>query len=153
MLAARSQIRNIAKYFQRLLSLRRRLAQRRETIAVAGVVVYEPGGLHECVDDCGPNEAKAALLEVLADGVGDFCADDHFACGVQVRLQGLAVDEAPDVVVEAAKFLLDFEEGLSVGDGGTDLQTVTDDARIGEQGLFLLGVETRDFFGVEIGFG
>jgi hypothetical protein len=37
------------------------------------VVVHHPGGLHVGIDDCRPRELEAAVLEILADRVGQRC--------------------------------------------------------------------------------
>src|SRR5258706_2251577 len=67
-----------------------------------------------------------------------------------------AVDETPDVAVEAAEFLLDFEEFAGVADCGRNFQAIADDAGIGEQ-LFdffravagdLLGIEAVEHFSI-----
>ncbi len=72
------------------------------------MVVDHAGGLHQCVADCGADEAEAALGQVFAQRVGLFRLRGNFACpGV---LDWLAVHEAPDVGVETAEFLLNFQE-------------------------------------------
>src|SRR5262245_49598804 len=44
--------------------------------AARGVVVDQPGGLHECVDDGRADEAHPALLEILRQCVG-LCGADR----------------------------------------------------------------------------
>src|SRR5438094_10601114 len=94
--------------------------------AVDDVVVDEPRRLHERVADRRPDEAEAALLQVLAHrlrlsgrsrDIGELLPPIH---------QRLAVDEAPQVVAQA----LEFEYAPGVVDRGLDLQAVPNDARI-----------------------
>src|SRR5262249_36215733 len=55
----------------------------------------------------------------------------------------LVVDEAPDVLVEAAELPLHREEGGGIGDTGLDLEAVPHDPGIFHQRCDLLPAETR----------
>src|SRR5436309_8412809 len=74
------------------------------------VIVDEARGLHECVHDRGADEREVAALEVLRERVGLRRRGRHGGHGARAIALGPAVDEAPDVAVEAAEFLLDGEE-------------------------------------------
>ena len=100
-------------------------------MAVGGVVVYHAGGLHEGVADGWADEAEAAVAELAAHfgGLGGGCGD--FVVGAPGVFYGGAADELPDVGVEGGMFLLGFEEGLGVADGGGDFLAVADYAGVG----------------------
>mgnify|MGYP000562737111 CR=1 FL=1 len=72
------------------------------------MIVDQSHRLHEGIDDRTADEAKAAFLEVRADAVG------HFGLRRDVGIDLAAVDDRfivnkrPNVLVERAKFLLDF---------------------------------------------
>ena len=63
---------------------------------------------------------------------------------------GFASDKFPDIGVEAAEFLLNFEEGASVGDGRGYFQTISNDAGIGQQGADFSGIVRGDNLRIEI---
>src|SRR4051794_25269272 len=89
-------------------------ARRSYTPAAFLVVVDDADRLHERVADGRPDEAEAALQEVLA----------HRLC----------VLEAPDIGVETAEFLLHGEKRFCVAHGALDLQSVANDALVTHQG-------------------
>src|SRR5574337_206057 len=64
---------------------------------------------------------------------------------------GVAIHEAPDVVVKTAEFLLQLDKGTCVANGGPDLQTIAHDAWILEQPGNVAGAEARDSRGIEAG--
>ncbi len=66
---------------------------------------------------------------------------------------GFAADEAPDIGIEAAKFLLDFDEGPGVQDACRDLGPVADDAGIGQKCLLFGLVIFRDLMDIKIVIG
>src|SRR3954469_5999534 len=88
--------------------------RRSYTPAAFLVVVDDADRLHERVADGRPDEAEAALQEVLA----------HRLC----------VLEAPDIGVETAEFLLHGEKRFCVAHGALDLQSVANDALVTHQG-------------------
>ena len=61
-----------------------------------------------------------------------------------------AIHESPDVAVEAAEFLLHFEERLRVGDRRGNLETIAHDARIAQQRGNPGGIVARHFARIEI---
>src|SRR5262245_5478874 len=116
------------------------LSARCSYMAEAGlrVVVGHADRLHVGVHDRRADELEAALQQVLAQRVrlrrlrGDLASleDDR-----------LAADEAPDVGVEAAEFLLHGEKGQRVGFRRPDLEAIPDDAGIAHQRLQFPGGE------------
>ena len=90
--------------------LARYAAQLLVAVAGHGVVVDHAGGLHQRVANCGADEAEAALRQILTQRVRFLGSRWDFAFpGI---LLGFAVHETPNIRVEAAKFLLHFQQGL-----------------------------------------
>src|SRR5437667_6549383 len=89
--------------------------------AAALVVVHHAHGLHECIHDSRADELEAAPLKVLR------------------KLVGSAASQFPDVLREAAAFLLHREKAARVGNRGIDLRPVAHDAWIREQPLAIFG--------------
>src|SRR5690242_1009176 len=115
------------------------------------VVVHDADGLQVRVADRRAHEAEAALLEILAERVGQRGARrDLLERGPRV-VHGFAVDETPQVAVERAEFLLHREERARVRDRRVDLEPVADDAGIREQLPRTRRVEARDLLGIESG--
>src|ERR1043165_468121 len=116
-------------------------------IALRIVIVDQADSLHERITDCRTDEFKAAFEQVFTERVRDLGARGEWL--VRLSFQWLAVDEPPDVGVEAAELALHFEKGDGVGDGGVDLETIADDTVVIQQRRDLLLVVTRDFLRVE----
>src|SRR6185436_20234438 len=106
------------------------------------MVVYHADGLHKRIANRGSNEVKPAANQVLAHGVGLRRTRRHFLHGLPSILQRTAIDETPDVGIEAAEFFLDLEKRLRVLNGGSHLESVSDNAGVGE--------ELRDFLITEL---
>jgi len=117
------------------------------------VIVDETGCLHEGITDRGADKAEAALLEVLAQGVGLRGRRRDLFHVFPAVLSRLIADEAPDVTVEAPEFFLHGEKRLGVADRGFDLETVAYDTGIREQGSDFRPAEARDPGGIESGEG
>src|ERR1700687_2052546 len=109
------QIDSEMKTLESRCGYRERSAQHSVAEAIHHVVVYHPHGLHEGVADGRSHKVEAALLKIFADriGVGGSCGD--LLEGLKRGLSWLAVDEPPQVAVEAAKFSLHFQESLCGG--------------------------------------
>src|SRR5262249_41623947 len=84
------------------------------TEAVHHVIVHHAGRLHVGVADRGADEREATLLQVLAHRVGLRGARGDQLHRLPRVAPGRAVDEAPDVLVEALELLLHFEESARV---------------------------------------
>src|ERR1051325_4729476 len=92
------------------------------------VVVDHSRRLHVRVTDRRADEGEAALLQILAERVGLGGAGGDFADALETIALWFAVDEAPDIAVEAAELLLHLQEGARVADRRFDLHAVADDA-------------------------
>src|SRR5579871_6081381 len=93
-------------------------------VAVTGhsMIIHHPRRLHECITDGAAHETEATLLQVLAHGIG-FGRTGRGAA-LPLVLLGATAHERPDVLVEAAEFLLHFQERLCVTDSALDLEAV-----------------------------
>src|ERR1044071_8470990 len=80
--------------------------------AVLRVVVHHAHGLHVRIADRRADELEAALQQVLAEGVRLRGFHRHLA---SLEHDRLAADEAPDILVEAAEFLLHGEQRDRIG--------------------------------------
>src|SRR5262249_44917900 len=97
-------------------------------LAVAGarndVVVHHAHRLHEGVADGRAHESEPELLQVPAQGVRLGGTGRNLAQSLPRVLPRRAVDEAPDVAVEAPELLLHREEHARVRDARLDLEAV-----------------------------
>src|SRR2546425_9475439 len=108
------------------------------------MIVYQTCRLHEGVADRRPDKAETPLPECFRQGIGL-----AGPCGnVPQRAPAVhlwrAADEAPDELIEAAGFALDFEKGAGVRYRTFDLEPVAHDAGVGEQAVDAAGIEARD---------
>src|SRR5437764_5008849 len=119
--------------------------------AVDRVVVHEADGLHEGVADRRPDEAKAALLQILAESARLRRLGRELADGSPRADDRLTVHEAPEVRVEAAELGAQLQHPLRIVHRRLDLQPVADDPRVTEEALHVSLGEARNGFGVEVG--
>ena len=84
------------------------------TEAVDRMVVDHATGLHECVADGGAHKSEATLFEILAHSSRRLRLDRHLTERGPAVNDRFAVDELPDVGVEAAEFVLGAQKGLRV---------------------------------------
>src|SRR5580704_11885357 len=91
------------------------------------VIVDHAGGLHKCVTNCRANEFEAAFSKIFAHRVGMRSAGRHVFCMLPAVLHGPAVNEVPNVSIEAAAFLLNGEEGAGIPDGRANFEPVAND--------------------------
>ena len=99
------------------------------------------------------NELEPSFLEILAHLIGDRRSRGdilHFSKPISNRL---SVCKLPDVFVEGAEFLTDFQEELRVDDGRFDLQSVPNDSGILEKLSDLSTVEFCNPVRMEAGEG
>src|SRR6478752_2659824 len=94
------------------------------TEAVLCVIVGHPDRLHVGIADRRADELEAAAQQVLAQGVRFRGSGGDLA---SLENDRLAANEAPDIGVEAAEFLLHREKRLCVRDRAVDFQPVSDD--------------------------
>ena len=102
-------------------------------VAMGVVVVDQPHRLHEGVARRRPDEAEAALAQILAQrDRGCRLRGQRAADGRRRQRRRL---EAPDVGGEAAELLLDLERPLGIVDRRVDLAAMADDAGVLQQPL------------------
>ena len=117
------------------------------------MVVDHTRGLHVSIADGRADEPEAALFQVCAQSVGLPAGRRIVAQCLESMDDGFAIDKAPDVAVEAAEVILDIEKAPGVIDGGKQLLSVADNARILEQFAQLSFAIPGYLFRVEIGKG
>src|SRR5207244_10715884 len=82
------------------------------------MIVHHAGRLHVRVADRGADELEATLLQVLGQGVRLQRRRPHGFSSHPIGVAQCPVaHKAPDVPVEAAELLLDFQEAPCVGNG------------------------------------
>src|SRR5262252_10231870 len=97
------------------------------------MIVDQPDRLHERIADRRAHEGEAAPAEIAAERVGFHRAGGNPGEGAPSVLPRRAADERPDVALEAAELALDREERPRIADRAGDLESVADDAVVGEQ--------------------
>jgi len=119
-------------------------------IAALQVIVHHARGLHMGVDHRRPDEFEASFLEVLADPVRQLGARRHLLEARESIVQGLSVNQAPDVLVEGSEFPAHIEEGFGVGHRRGYLQLVADDSLVFHERRDLPGIIKGDLAEIEI---
>ena len=99
------------------------------------------------VNDGGADEGHAPVFEVLGD---DIAQGELLGRGL---VDGFALSEGPDVVVEAGEFALDVNEGAGVVDGRLDFPLVADDAGVVHEGGNVVVIVGGDGIYIEVGKG
>ena len=114
------------------------------------MIVHHPARLHEGVADRRPDKFESAREERLAQRVAFGGSHRHVTSTARSIHDRLAPDKGPEERIEAAEFLLHREEGAGIPDRRGDLQSVADNARVGQQGRHLAGVIAGDPGDVEV---
>jgi hypothetical protein len=115
--------------------------------AVDDVVVDEAACLHQRVADRRPDEAEATPFQLLRHRARLVRLGRELGRRPPAIDPGLAADERPEQLVEAAG----GDRRLRVRDRRLDLQPVADDARVGEQPLDVAWAESGDCLDGETG--
>jgi hypothetical protein len=110
------------------------------------VIVDHAGSLHPCVDDGGPDEFEAALLEFFRDGFGEW-REGWDGAGV---LDRLASGEIPGELGEVGSGLLHAEIDARAKDGGFNFGASADDAGVLHEAFDVGFFEAGDFGRVEL---
>jgi hypothetical protein len=74
------------------------------------VVIHHADRLHMCVHDGAAHECKTSLLQVEAQFIGNFRGLGNLPDIFPVIYDRFAVDKSPDIMVEGAEFVPDFQE-------------------------------------------
>src|SRR6202171_189508 len=128
------------------------------TETASDVIVHHSGGLHQGIADCGTCESKSAFLQILAHGVGLRGPRRDVLRTARPALFRLSSGELPEVSIKAAELALYGEIRLRVRNGRGNLQSVSNDPRISEQGPYfpravfcdLCRVESIEHFAVSL---
>jgi len=114
------------------------------------MVVDHACRLYKSVADSRANELEAALFEGFAHGIRFNRRGGNFFEAFPPVADWNSIDELPDVSVERAEFLLDFEHGTGVGHGSFNFEPVANDAGIVEQRINFAFVITSDLNRIEV---
>src|SRR5437762_223809 len=129
---------------RRLAPMRTQCANLGVPEAIYGMIIDHADGLHEGVADRRADKFETTPAQVLAHCVGLFRSRGNFAKRTPGVLFGFVADELPDVSVEAAELLLDRQEGFGVLNRRGNLESIANNARIGEKLFHFARVVTGD---------
>src|SRR6476469_606330 len=101
--------------------------------AAHAVVVDHADRLHISVADRAAHEIEAALPEVLAERIGERGPRRHLGRRAPGILQRPAVDEAPQIGIEAAERFLDVKKRARVTHSRFDFEAIANDALVVHQ--------------------
>ena len=107
------------------------------TKAIDNVVIDHADGLHQSVADGGADEFKPPPAHILAHGKGLRARGRDLVQSLPMVLYGTVTNKLPDIAVESAKFRLDLQKSIGIGDKGPDLEIVADNSRVLQQCLDL----------------
>ncbi len=108
------------------------------------MVVHHAHRLHVGIDNSAAHELESPVLQVLAQGIGFRGVGRDVLHDLAAVPHGLAAYKPPNICVEAAKLLLDGQECSGVAHGGTNLQAISYDPGVPQQGLDFLFAEAGD---------
>ena len=114
------------------------------------MIVHHSHRLHKRVDYRRADKLKTALFQILAYPVGQRSAHGNVGEGFRTVDYRSVVDVAPDELVEAAEFTLNFEKSFRICNGGVYFEFVADNALVREQLGDLLIAVLRDLFRVKV---
>ena len=110
------------------------------------MVVDHPGRLHDSVQDRTAAEFESAGDHVFTHRIRDRAFGRDLGQGLPAILDRFPIGEAPQIRIQSAKLLLNFEDPVGVIDDGVDFGLIADDPRVGEQFLnFHVGVAGDNF--------
>lgn len=114
------------------------------------MIVHYSHSLHKRIDYRRADKFKAALFQVLAYPVGERGAHGNVGEGFRAVDYRGVVNIAPDELIEAAEFALNFKERFGIGNGGVYFQLVADNSRVRQQLGDLFIAVLGDFARVEV---
>src|SRR5688500_13389099 len=114
------------------------------------MIVDHAGRLHEGVADGRADEAEATPAQLLAHAVGYRRGRGHLGRAAPAVAPRRAVDEGPQVRIEAARLADQRERGARVAAHRAELEPVADQSRIGQQALQAAVGQARAVVDVEV---
>lgn len=114
------------------------------------MIVNHADCLHKRVNDSRSDKVEAAFFQILAYLIGERSVSWHFLERFEAVDYRLVIDIAPDEFVEAAVFLLYFDKGFCIANGGGYLATVADYFLVLHEFFDLFFGVTGDFFYIKI---
>ena len=115
------------------------------------MIIYQARGLHECIANGGTHKRKSSRFEITAERIRFPAARGNVTMPSAMMDDGLAVDEAPEILIEAAEFLLHLQEGCGIADRGLNLQPIADNTSILKQPTHVTGIKSSNFLGIKLG--
>lgn len=94
------------------------------------MIVYHADSLHERIADCCPDELEPSFPQVFAHGVRLGGVARNISQALPFISDRFAVNELPDILVEASKLFLYLKEGPRVRNSRVDFEPVSYDLRI-----------------------
>src|SRR5579871_6543542 len=92
------------------------------------MIVHHSGRLHEGVAYCRTNKAKAPLDQSLAHAIRQFGFRWHLITVSPAIHQWFAIDERPQIGIQAAVLANHVKRGACIVAHGPDFQPIADDA-------------------------
>ena len=114
------------------------------------MIVNHPDGLHMRVNDGATNKLESSLFEGFRQRIRLPGCHWQLFHGCPAILYRLAINEIPDIAVEAAKFHLYGQECLCVTHRRSDFEPVSDNRRVGQELLDLRIVVTGNLVRFEV---
>lgn len=96
------------------------------------MIVHHADRLHVRITNGGTDKFETISQQIPTQRVGNFRARRNFFHAFSPVDHRSAIDEPPQIGIEAAEFLAHFQERHRVLDGGVDFQPVANDAGIGQ---------------------
>src|SRR5579872_7567487 len=101
--------------------------------AIGDVIVDDADRLQVRIDDRRADEAETTLAQIAAQTIGELRARRNVARATSLAVDGLVVDEAPQIVGERPELALHGEERFGIRDGRRDLRAIANDPGIGQE--------------------
>ena len=98
--------------------------------AFRDMVVDHADPVYKCIDNFGTDKAEPPAFHVFRDAVAERGRDWHFTKVGEVVDLRAAINESPEIRIEAALLVLNVEDGAGIAAGAVDFQPVADDSFI-----------------------
>ncbi len=119
------------------------------TKTVRRMIVDHADRLHERVADRCSYKFKTPFFQIATQAIRNRRRNRYVVHSPPTVLQGSAVYELPQVAIKGSKFRTHIQNPLGVGNRRLNLESVSDDAYVFEQGVHLAFIVTGNYGGVE----
>ena len=124
-------------------------AQRCVAVTFPQVIIHHANRLHIGIADRRADERKATLLECTTHGIGFGGCGGELRQGLELILNGLTLNEGPDIAIEGTELVLDIQESPRIFHRGMQFEPVADKAGIAHELFNARRGIARDALGVE----